>query len=490
MSQICSFCGCPLESGCGLCPNCGAPVSGGDDFEQPLYGDASMEALSGEEYAAVYEPIAEPEPEPEPEPDPIPEPEPDPVPEPRPEPKAPPKPVPAPKPVSTPKPVSPPVTTSAPRITSTPPSYTPPAPAKPKKKRGCCGCGCGCFLPLLLVIALVAYALVSGIAGEIFQELGIEVDWSQLEALLEELPFELPFEITDAETVPQGDIPADAAQFNGHYYYIFTEPVDSLETAQAFCETRGGYLAAVTTTEESQFLYDYILQRGCTGNVYLGGTDADEEGNWRWFSGEPFEPFNWNDGEPNNYDDNEHVLTMHPDIAAGLWNDTAFAVPSRRYDNAIISGVEASSVLKNKSKYAPEAMLDNDLDTAWNEGADGITGESVTCYFDGVYELTGFEIRGGFQYSESVYFENARPSMVELSFSDGTLLYFDLEDVRDVQHIDFAMPVSAEWVALSVLDAYPGHTYDDLCITELAYHAGSTPVTGFVCEWGEPNLSE
>ena len=41
---------------------------------------------------------------------------------------------------------------------------------------------------------------------------------------------------------------------------------------------RGGHLATITTQEE----WDYLLTLGLTNQMWLGGTDLNDEGNWRW----------------------------------------------------------------------------------------------------------------------------------------------------------------------------------------------------------------
>lgn len=462
MSQTCAFCGCPMEEGLSFCPNCGSPAGGSSAI---LSQEPSLEALSDEAFAPVSE--TEPEPpalplsEPEPKPIPKPEPKPEPKPAPKPEPK------PAPKPVRT-----------------APVTATPAAPKK-KKKRGCCGCGC--FLPLLLVIALGVYLIASGIAGDYFHEMGYGAEFDALmEELTEALPFALP-ESTPAH--PASYAHPDAVELDGHYYYLYTEPVQSYEEAAAFCQAQGGYLATVTSDDESRFLYDYILSLGLTEYAYLGGSDAAGEGVWTWSSGEPFDYTNWNEGEPNNDLDGENEIAMHRLLEGGMWNDIAFRVPATVVRNPTVAGLEASSSLVGKRDYSPACLNDGDLTTAWNDGAEGITGESVTHYFEAPQELTGFEIWGGFQYDSEIYYGNARPKVVEVSFPDGTAFTFTLEDLQDVQNVSFPYPVTADQVTMTVLDAYPGTTYEDLCITELYYQAGTVPVNGFLCEWGAPEIS-
>ena len=472
MSQICSFCGCPLEEGSGVCPNCGSPVSGGDSFEEALYTDPSLESFSGEDYSSEAAVVPEPAPE-------------APVVS-VPEVKTPPKPVSVPK-ASDYDHIVPSYTTSAPKTPPASTTYTPPA-AKPKKKRGCCGCGC--CLPVLIAILLCGFLIVSGIAGEIFSELGIPVDLSEIEMLLDELMGKLPFDSSSGQTEtvphPEGDIPETAVEFDGHYYHLYTAPVDSYEAAQAFCQERGGYLASVTSYEENQFLYGYILDQGLTEYAWLGGSDADEEGLWRWSSGEPFDYTNWSDGEPNDDLDGEDHMAMHCLLEGGMWNDIAFATPSVIPIYPESAHVEVSTVLKNKEKYSAAVLTDGDPAPAWNEGADGITGETVTHFFGAPTLISGLEIRGGFQASSEDYYSSARPKVITLSFSDGSVFEYALEDVMDVQYITLDEPVVADTVVLTVVDSYPGSYYDDLCISELYYHVGTLPVNGFICEWGEP----
>lgn len=480
MSTICSICGCPVDEGSGICPNCGAIVSGGAPFNQTPYGDPFTGPASDEDRQTDPVPADPPE-DPiinDPDEDDLFEDEfsdedefldedddDEPEPEPEPEPAPPPKPVdpPAPKPAPAPKPES-----------------APPTPPKKKKKKGCCGCGC--FLPLLVVILLSGFLVFSGIASEVLYELGIpvEINW-------DELPFELPFELPEALRIrgrfSSDDVPSSAVEFDGHYYYIFSEELYSYEDALRFCEERHGYLATITSDEENQFLYDYLTRLGYD-HVFLGGSDAAEEGTWVWSNGEAFSYTNWREGEPNNDLDGESSMVMYYILTDGAWNDLAFAIPSPTYVDPVTAELSASSELRASKTYPVEWLADNDPTTAWNEGADGILGESVTFQFDNNYWLTGFEIQAGFQAGESTYYNNARPSVVELAFPDGTVFTCFLEDIMDVQYIEFPQLVFAQSVTMTILDAYPGERYEDTCITELRYTA-QTGKVGFVCEWGE-----
>jgi len=108
--------------------------------------------------------------------------------------------------------------------------------------------------------------------------------------------------------------------FNGHTYQLLYSAYNWNEM-QAYCESRGGHLACITTAEEDAFLYQYVnecykVQNDVT-NVVFGLTDDGDEGNWRWVSGEAVEYTNWRTGEPG---DNEHWGEYSSEYPDGAWS--------------------------------------------------------------------------------------------------------------------------------------------------------------------------
>jgi len=62
----------------------------------------------------------------------------------------------------------------------------------------------------------------------------------------------------------------------------------------------GGYLACIETSEEDQFIL-----RLCQGNdAWLGGTDEENEGDWRWLTGHSC----------------THSLESHPSVSSPIAN--------------------------------------------------------------------------------------------------------------------------------------------------------------------------
>lgn len=119
----------------------------------------------------------------------------------------------------------------------------------------------------------------------------------------------------------KGDVPAEAVEYNGHYYYVYDlDTVTTWEEAKEYCESQGGYLATVTSKEEDEFLYSYITDMGFD-SVLFGLSDIDQENVWTWVTGEPFSYENWAPREPNHQGGYEHYGMYYEKNKDGTWND-------------------------------------------------------------------------------------------------------------------------------------------------------------------------
>ena len=56
--------------------------------------------------------------------------------------------------------------------------------------------------------------------------------------------------------------------------------------------------------------------------LFLGGSDAEEEGHWQWVDGSPWEFTYWMQGQPNDYTGKENYLATYDD---GEWVDVDHA---------------------------------------------------------------------------------------------------------------------------------------------------------------------
>lgn len=98
--------------------------------------------------------------------------------------------------------------------------------------------------------------------------------------------------------------------------------------AKVDAEARGGHLATITSEQEWNTVVS-LFGNNLLG-VFLGGTDEQQEGVWKWITGEPWKFENWASGQPDNSSGAQHYLWLHP--AYGLkWDDTSDAGPKSNY---------------------------------------------------------------------------------------------------------------------------------------------------------------
>lgn len=113
-----------------------------------------------------------------------------------------------------------------------------------------------------------------------------------------------------------------AIEYNGHYYYVFDISKNWTE-AKDYCESIGGHLVTITTSDEQKFLTNKMLKVGFKNCYWLGG--YKENNDFKWITGEDFTYSNWKSGEPNNQSSKEDYLEIfrgtYNDISVGQWND-------------------------------------------------------------------------------------------------------------------------------------------------------------------------
>ena len=93
------------------------------------------------------------------------------------------------------------------------------------------------------------------------------------------------------------------------------------EQAKADAEARGGHLATFTSNAEWQTVAT-MLSAYPSQILWLGATDREVEGTWRWVTGEPWSFYTWGQGQPDNSGDEDRLsIWMADDGSSPGWND-------------------------------------------------------------------------------------------------------------------------------------------------------------------------
>lgn len=117
-------------------------------------------------------------------------------------------------------------------------------------------------------------------------------------------------------------------EFNGHTYAVFTH-INNWTESKAFCESVGGHLVTFSSKSENEAVYNFMRSLGIS-MAHIGMSDAEEEGVWKWVTGEAMDYTNWDEGEPNGAS-TENYGCFWKDGTDGTWNDTSEEYYNYRY---------------------------------------------------------------------------------------------------------------------------------------------------------------
>jgi Na+-transporting methylmalonyl-CoA/oxaloacetate decarboxylase gamma subunit len=133
------------------------------------------------------------------------------------------------------------------------------------------------------------------------------------------------------------------------------------------------------------------------------------------------------------------------------------------------TSVDSSSALKatSSNNYRATNLLDGDLATAWEEGAEGPgLGEWVTFEFSRQLVLARIEVANGYQKDEERFLGNPRIKSLEVAYSNGTTQLINLLDADGYQSITpTRQPV--EWFKMTIVSVYPGEVWEDTALSEV-----------------------
>ena len=144
--------------------------------------------------------------------------------------------------------------------------------------------------------------------------------------------------------------------------------------------------------------------------------------------------------------------------------------------------VSASSYLRERDglEHLPGDAHDRKLETTWVEGAPHAgAGERrtftfiVTTHDTTRLAVTACSIASGYQFSQKLFRQNARPRTLQLLYDGRPVALLDLKDSMGLQRFSIPkLPLprpSRHTITFQILDVYPGGKYDDTCITEIRF---------------------
>ncbi|MEO8535427.1 MAG: T9SS type B sorting domain-containing protein [Flavobacterium sp.] len=167
------------------------------------------------------------------------------------------------------------------------------------------------------------------VAGKLklFSPSGIDILYSDFEAAVKDVVFSNPS--ADASGTRTFSITIGQANYlpSTQHYYLFVPSVGITWTAAKTATEAStyyglkGYLATILAADEAQ-----LIGEQASGTGWIGGSDAESEGTWKWVTGpEAGTVMNytfWNNGEPNNQGDEDYAHITQPGTGTrGAWND-------------------------------------------------------------------------------------------------------------------------------------------------------------------------
>jgi hypothetical protein len=161
-------------------------------------------------------------------------------------------------------------------------------------------------------------------------------------------------------------------------YFVSDESFTWLD-AFAHSQLNVGHMATITSAAENAFVVNALFANGlATSNPWIGLTDEETEGVWKWVTGEPFVYSNWHAGEPNNLGGEDYV--NYYNIGGNIrWNDLPNSLPPFWTPNPYILEVKNTHLVL-LSGFASGEMFPKGTTTVTYQVVDA-SGNTAECSF-------------------------------------------------------------------------------------------------------------
>uniref|UniRef100_A0A671NYQ3 C-type lectin domain family 4 member M-like n=1 Tax=Sinocyclocheilus anshuiensis TaxID=1608454 RepID=A0A671NYQ3_9TELE len=89
----------------------------------------------------------------------------------------------------------------------------------------------------------------------------------------------------------------DGWLYSNFSFYFISSLKKTLNESKSYCMERGADLIIINDREEQAYIFSNMVSRG--NEFWIGLTDSDEEGRWKWVDGSTLTSGFWGSGEPN-----------------------------------------------------------------------------------------------------------------------------------------------------------------------------------------------
>ncbi|XP_041036056.1 CD209 antigen-like protein E isoform X3 [Carcharodon carcharias] len=177
-----------------------------------------------------------------------------------------------------------------------------------------------CLIVVGLIVLICGLAIITGLTVHVLQMdkdmTGLNGKIRNMSETLEQMLRDRRSFCTVFRNCSESLCPSGWKIHNQHCYRFSTDKVN-WESAKQQCESQNSHLIIINTEQEQNFIKKSIENN--PGDYWIGLTDRESEGNWKWVDGTQVSFTQWYEGEPNNSKGNENCAI----IRRTDWNDVS-----------------------------------------------------------------------------------------------------------------------------------------------------------------------